>query len=171
MKRRQDQMALQSRVSNSWIFSNLGSISRGWEGGWREADGVGGVGPVCQSGAGVSIIWRVQVFVWLTDWGDPDLIRPLCFFLCFRWARALDLGRALQKKHVFFTAQQAHFCRFSTKNSYFREIQKKNPAMFFFLFFLTSFKISIFFISSPSISFLRFVQCFFYWSPSITFQK
>ena len=24
------------------------------------------------------------------------------FFLCFRWARALDLGSALQKKHVFF---------------------------------------------------------------------
>ena len=29
-------------------------------------------------------------------------VRPLCLFLSLRWARALDLGRALPKKHVFF---------------------------------------------------------------------
>ena len=30
------------------------------------------------------------------------------FFSTFRWARALDLGRVLQKKHVF-SAHRAHW--------------------------------------------------------------
>ena len=35
-------------------------------------------------------------------------LRPLCSFLCFRWARALDYGRALLKKTCFFSAQRSH---------------------------------------------------------------
>ena len=44
-------------------------------------------------------------------------LRPLCFFLCFRWARALDLGRALPKKTMWFfcTARTLNCCRFSKK--------------------------------------------------------
>ena len=37
------------------------------------------------------------------------LLWPLCFFLCLRWARALDLCRALPKKHQFFSAHHAHW--------------------------------------------------------------
>ena len=39
-------------------------------------------------------------------------------FLCFRRARALDLIRALQKKHVFFfcPARALDCCRFPKKN-------------------------------------------------------
>ena len=38
------------------------------------------------------------------------------FFLCLRWARALDLGSALPKKHVFFSAQHSiGLSRFSKK--------------------------------------------------------
>ena len=29
-------------------------------------------------------------------------LRPLCFFLCFKWARALDLGAYYQKNMCFF---------------------------------------------------------------------
>ena len=84
--------------------------------------------------------------VWQTNTWNGSL-RPLCFFLCFRWARALDLGRALprQKTCVFFcTARALDCCRFSEKTvnfgrqkkhfekkSLFWEIQNIFPAMSF----------------------------------------
>ena len=50
------------------------------------------------------------------------------FFLCFRWARALDVGRALPKKNMFFfcPARALDCCRFPEKNSQFFSL------MFFF---------------------------------------
>ena len=78
------------------------------------------------------------------------VVGPLCFFLCFRWARALDLGRALPKKtFVFFCSARAlHCCRFPKKTqlilrykkhfektSLFQEIKNIFPAMFLFCLF------------------------------------
>ena len=52
----------------------------------------------------IGYLYKCDLHKYSTEW-----IRPLCFFLCFRWARALDLGRALPKKHVFFSAQRAYW--------------------------------------------------------------
>ena len=69
---------------------------------------------------------------------------PLCFFLCFRRARAKDLGSALPKKHVFFSAQRAHWIvadfqkikkTFRIKAKLFEEIKNIFPAVFFACFF------------------------------------
>ena len=82
-------------------------------------------------------IWQNggQLFSNIADWCEQTLLlalhgsimwlRPLFFLLCFRWAGALDLVSALQKKHVFFSAQRAHWIVADLrKNNYFREIKK-----------------------------------------------
>ena len=83
-------------------------------------------------------ICRVIILnIYLNRTNNDHPIRPLCFFLCFRWARALDLGSALPKKHVFFfcPARVLDCCRFSKKKTNkFREI-KKPPSLIRFLIF------------------------------------
>ena len=44
---------------------------------------------------------------WNMDEREEDNLGHYCF-LCFRWTRALDYGRALQKK-TFFSAQHGHW--------------------------------------------------------------
>ena len=39
---------------------------------------------------------------------ETDSLGHYGFFLCVRWARALDLGHALLKKTCFFSTQRAH---------------------------------------------------------------
>ena len=86
-------------------------------------------------------------------------------FLCFRWARALDLGRALPKKNICFfcPARALDCCRFAEKNNQFREIKKNilkkqvRSKLFYFVALITF---------SRNLS-----NVFFTWSPSLTFPK
>ena len=103
------------------------------------------------------------------------------FFLCFRWARALDLGRALPKKHVFFqprarirllpiSGKKQSISRgkkkLPKKTNSFREIKNISSYVFFACFFfvaLINFFLKgqkLFFILSPSLTFF-FLKCFF----------
>ena len=92
--------------------------------------------------------------------------RPLCFFLCFRWARALDLGRAflpsarIRLLPIFGKKQLISGDKkiFSIKTSSFREIKSIFPAMFFLL---------VFFVSL----FFKWVKSFFILSLSLTFPE
>ena len=96
--------------------------------------------------------------------------RPLRFFLCFRWARALDLGRVLPK-NIFSPVQRAHWIvadyrkkhvisgneKKKFRKNKFISSRKKFQLCFF-----------VFFLSSPS---LLFFLMGFIWSPLLTFPK
>ena len=93
--------------------------------------------------------WGLQ---YLTEYLLIDLtLRPLCFFLCFRWT--LDLGRTLPKSVFFLPSARIRLLPISKKiqlisgdkqnipkkASLFQEIKNIFSAMFFFgLFFFAA---------------------------------
>ena len=102
-------------------------------------------------------------------------LKATMFFLCFRWARALDIGSALPKKNCPARALDCKFNKFISRD-------KK---IFFQLCLFTCFFVAlinfsrtlsnVFFISSPSFPFPKicamffFLNCFFYRPPSSDF--
>ena len=60
-------------------------------------------------------------------------VRPLCFFLCFRWARALDLGRALPKKTCVFFLPSARIrlLPISEKKQLISGVKKSKKQVYF----------------------------------------
>ena len=134
----------------------------------------------------------------IIQWSDwwlhymDTAFRQLCFFLCFGWARALNLGSAIQKKHVFFLSiarigllpifEKNRLISGDKNNSEKKKFITGDKKTFFQLCFFSCFfrrprqfffqMDQKFFILSFSLTFLEICPMFFFISsPSITSPK
>ena len=99
-------------------------------------------------------------------------LRPLCFFLCFRWARALDLGLTMC---FFLPSACIRLLPISEKKQSISGDKKNIPKKNKFIsrdkkYFSSYVFLLVFFVALISLPFFKLGQkCFFISSPSLTF--